>query len=205
MRKRLFAKFWGWFEPRTRRGFARYRAELVAGLDGRVLEIGCGNGSNFERYAASATVIATDYSEHMLKPAREAAEGADATIEVQSADAMRLPFDDASFDAVVSSLVLCSVPAQERALAELRRVLRPGGQLRVFEHVRSERMWVAAIQRVATPLWQIPSDGCHLDRDTDRAVRDAGFEVESSERLALGLPHVQIRARAPRSEPSLGR
>ncbi len=199
MRRRLFAKFWGWFEPRTRRRFARYRAELVAGLDGRVLEIGCGNGANFEHYASSATVTATDYSEYMLQPAREAAEAASATIEVRAADAMELPFEDASFDAVVSSLVLCSVPDQARALAELRRVLRPGGELRVFEHVRSQRPWVAMVQRVATPLWQIPGDGCHLDRDTDRAVREAGFEVESSERLALGLPHVQLRARTPRS------
>ena len=199
MRRRLFAKFWGWFEPRTRHRFARYRAELVAGLDGRVLEIGCGNGANFEHYASSATVTATDYSEYMLQPAREAAEAASATIEVRAADAMELPFEDASFDAVVSSLVLCSVPDQARALAELRRVLRPGGELRVFEHVRSQRTWVAVMQRVATPLWRIPGDGCHLDRDTDRAVREAGFEVESSERLALGLPHVQLRARTPRS------
>lgn len=198
MRKRLFAKFWGWFEPRTRRGFARYRAEMVEGLDGRVLEIGCGNGANFQHYAASATVTATDYSENMLKPAREAAEAASATIEVRAANAMELPFADASFDAVVSSLVLCSVPDQARALAELRRVLRPGGELRIFEHVRSQRTWVAVIQRAATPLWRIPADGCRLDRDTDRAVREAGFGVESSKRLALGLPHVQLRARTPR-------
>ncbi len=197
MRKRLFAKFWGWFEPRTRHRFARYRAQLVAGLDGRVLEIGCGNGANFEHYTASATVTATDYSEHMLEPARQAAEGASATIEVQSADAMALPFENASFDAAVSSLVLCSVPDQGRALAELRRVLRPGGELRIFEHVRSERAWVAALQGVITPLWRIPGDGCHLNRETNRAVRAAGFEVESSEQLALGLPHVQLRARSP--------
>lgn len=199
MRKRLFAKFWGWFEPRTRREFAGHRARLVAGLDGRVLEIGCGNGANFQHYAASATVTATDYSEHMLKQAQQAAEDAAATIEVQPADAMQLPFEDGSFDAAVSSLVLCSVPDQARALAELRRVLRPGGELRIFEHVRSDSTWVAAIQRVATPLWQIPGDGCHLDRDTARAVREAGFEVESSERLALGMPHVQLRARTPRA------
>lgn len=197
MRKRLFAKFWGWFEPRTRRGFARHRAQLVEGLDGRVLEIGCGNGSNFAYYAAAATVTATDHSEHMLKQARRAAEDAGATIEVRSADAMELPFEDESFDAAVSALVLCSVPDQARAFAELRRVLRPGGELRIFEHVRSDRAWVAAIQRVATPLWRIPGDGCHLDRDTGRAVREVGFQVESSERPALGLPHVQLRARTP--------
>lgn len=197
MRKRLFAKFWSWFEPWTRREFARHRAQLVEGLDGRVLEIGCGNGANFEHYAASATVVATDYNEHMLKGARRAAADADATIEVQFADAMELPFEDGSFDAVVSALVLCSVPDQAHALAELRRVLRPGGELRIFEHVRSERAWVAAVQRIATPLWRIPGDGCRLDRDTDRAVREAGFEVESSERLSLDLPHVQLRARTP--------
>lgn len=197
MRKRIFAAFYNRVEPRMRRQTGPYRRRLVEGLTGKVLEIGCGPGSNFEYYDPAATVTATDYSEHMLKRARAAAAAAPASITVEHADVMNLPFEDASFDAAVSALVLCSVPDQARALAELRRVVRPGGALRIFEHVRSDRRWVAAIQRIATPLWQMPMDGCHLDRETESAVRDAGFAVTSSERLSQGLPHVLLNANTP--------
>ncbi|MDP6606143.1 MAG: methyltransferase domain-containing protein [Dehalococcoidia bacterium] len=114
---------------------------------------------------------------------------------------MNLPFEHDSFDAAVSALVLCSVPDPARALAELRRVVRPGGELRLFEHVRSDRGWVSVIQRIATPLWRIPADGCRLDRDTERAVTEAGFETISSERRSLGLPHILLSARPP-GEPA---
>lgn len=201
MRKRIFAAFYSRVEPRMRQQTAPYRRRLVEGLTGKVLEIGCGPGSNFEYYDPSATVTATDYSEHMLKRAREAAATAPASVAVEHADVMNLPFEDASFDAAVCALVLCSVPDQARALAELRRVLRPGGELRIFEHVRSDRRWVAAVQRIATPLWQIPMDGCHLDRDTERSVREARFTVTSSERLSQGLAHVLMSANTP-GEPA---
>jgi len=195
VRRRLFARIYAWIEPRMRRQMGQYREQLVADLDGRVLEIGCGTGANFGYYTAPATVTATDHSEHMLWRAREAAAAADVPIDVQAADVTRLPFEDGQFDAVVSALVLCSVPHPAAALAEMKRVLRPGGQLRIFEHVRSERGWVAAVQDVVTPLWRIPTDGCSLNRDTSAVVRESGFEIVSSERISLEFPHILLDAR----------
>ena len=204
MRKRFFAWFW----PRSERPLrededvAATRQALVGDLSGDVLEIGCGTGPNFEYYPADARVTATDYNEHMLPKARADAETAAASIELRLAHASALPFDDASFDAVVSTLVLCSVPDLGQALSELRRVLKPGGTLRIFEHVRSDRRWVAAMQLIANPAWGLVGDGCHLNRDTVSAVRSAGFEIEREElpqvsALPVNLKHVALFARRP--------
>jgi SAM-dependent methyltransferase len=203
MRKRFFAWFWSRTEGRARRQTADLRARLVGDLEGDILEIGCGTGATFEHYAAAATVTATDYSEHMLPKARSAADAADASIELRQADAGALPFDDASFDAAVSTLVLCSVPDLDQALSELRRVLRPGGALRIFEHVRSDRAWVAGLQRVVNPAWGLVADGCHLNRDTASAVKAAGFGVEREEQpqsSALPFKSIALFARSPAAE-----
>ncbi len=203
MRQRLFAWFYARTEGRVRRQTADLRARLVGDIEGDILEIGCGTGPNFEYYPAGARVIATDYSEHMLPRARSAADAAAAAIELKQADAGALPFDDASFDAAVSTLVLCSVPDQQQALAENRRVLRSGGALRLFEHVRSDRRWVAGLQRVVNPAWGLLCDGCQLNRDTASAVKAAGFEVEREEQprfSALPLKTIALFARSPAAE-----
>ena len=199
-RKRLFAWVYARAEGRLRRQSAALRAGLVGDLEGQVLEIGCGTGANFAHYPAATHVTATDYNEHMLRRAAEERGNAAATIELRQADIEALPFDDDSFDSVVSTLVLCSVPDEALALAEIRRVLKPGGALRLFEHVRSDRRWVARMQRVGTPAWSFVADGCHLNRDTAAAVVSAGFEVEREESPGLpGIPmkHVAIFARRP--------
>jgi ubiquinone/menaquinone biosynthesis C-methylase UbiE len=118
---------------------------------------------------------------------------------LREADAGALPFEDARFDAVVSTLVLCSVPEQARTLAEVRRVLKPGGALRLLEHVRSDRPWALALQRTVNPAWGLVADGCHLDRDTLSAVRQAGFEVETVEEVRVDPPlkNLVIFARKP--------
>lgn len=205
MRKRFFAWLWPRAERQLRANedLMAVRQELVRDLDGDVIEIGCGTGPNFEYYPAGARVIATDYSEHMLPRARADAEAAAASVELRLAAAGALPFDDASFDAAVSTLVLCSVPDLDQALSELRRVLRPGGALRIFEHVRSDRAWVAAMQRMANPAWGLVGDGCRLNRDTVSAVRAAGFEVEREELRQVSasqLRHVALFARSPAAE-----
>ena len=200
MRKRLFAWVYARTEGRLRRQSATLRAGLVGDLEGQVLEIGCGTGANFAFYPAAAHVTATDYSEHMLRRAADERSNAAATIELRQADVEALPFDDDSFDAAVSALVLCSVPDQPRALAEIRRVLKPGGALRLFEHVRSDQRWVARLQRVGTPAWSFVADGCHLSRDTVAAVVAAGFEVEREDTAsvpAIPMKHVVIFARGP--------
>ncbi len=203
MRQRFFAWFYARTEGRARKQTADLRARLVGDLEGEILEIGCGTGPNFEYYPAGARVTATDYSEHMLPRAHADAEAAAASVELRLAAAGALPFDDASFDAAVSTLVLCSVPDLDQALSELRRVLRPGGALRIFEHVRSDRAWVAAMQGIANPVWGLVSDGCRLNRDTASAVKAAGFEVEREEQprfSALPLKTIALFARSPAAE-----
>jgi SAM-dependent methyltransferase len=116
--------------------------------------------------------------------ARAAAARADVRIEVLDGVADRLPVDDASFDAAVACLVLCTVPDQARALAELRRVLRPGGELRFYEHVLSNRRSLALSQRaVDRVFWPQAFGGCHTARDTPAAIAAAGFEIEHQRRM----------------------
>jgi ubiquinone/menaquinone biosynthesis C-methylase UbiE len=202
MRKRLFAWLYGRFDRRTRDVTAGLRADLVGDLTGEILEIGCGPGGNFAHYATGARVTATDYNEHMLERARTeaASEPVAASIAVERADADALRFPTASFDAVVSTLVLCSVTSLDRTLDEVRRVLRPGGELRLWEHVRSANRLLAAAQTAATPLYRPLADGCHLNRDTGAAVRRAGFEVLSEDHPTVGghpLPNLVMIARKP--------
>lgn len=194
----LFAWLYARVEPRMRPGMAPVRQALLGDLEGRVLEIGCGTGANFECYTPAATVTTIDASRHMLRRARPAAYAAAARVTLVRADATRLPFADARFDAVVSTLVLCSVPSLADALREARRVLRPGGTLRVHEHVVAESRLGRTAQRVLTPAWRRLADGCHLDRDTGAAVLSAGFEVEYAERMVQdGWPFLALRARRP--------
>ncbi|MEZ4501304.1 MAG: class I SAM-dependent methyltransferase [Dehalococcoidia bacterium] len=192
--RRWFAWVYDVFGTMLTRATMPQRRALLEGLDGRVLEIGCGPGNNFPLYPPGLEVVATDISEPMLERARTAARGARASITVELADVEALPFADASFDATVGVWVLCSID-QPRALRELHRVLRPGGALRLWEHVRSEHAAVATLQRVATPAWGVVADGCHLDRDTVGAVRAAGFEVERAD--GDRPAHVLIVARRP--------
>lgn len=195
-RQRLFAWAYSRAAPRLTKATLSYRRRLIDELDGRVLEIGCGPGNNFALYPRGLEVIAVDRNKHMLERARAAAGEAAAAVVIARADAHALPFADASFDHVVATLVLCSVE-QDRVLDELRRVLRDGGTLRLWEHVRSERGWVVWLQRAYSPIHGLYADGCHLDRDTARAVRHAGFEVIEEQRVTVVEPHLLLIARRP--------
>jgi len=201
----LFARLWllrSRHEPDEMR---RHRDELLAGLTGRIIEVGAGTGSNFAHYpAAVEKVVAVEPEPYLLRLARVAAAGAHIRIEAVDGVADDLPADDASFDAAVTSLVLCSVRDQACALAELHRVLRPGGELRFYEHVRSDRPALAFTQRaVDRTFWPHAFGGCHTARDTPGAIAAAGFEVEQLRRMwvspvAIAFPvgpHVIGRAR----------
>src|SRR5512142_1019590 len=131
----VFARLWSLMSRHEPADIRRHRDELVAGLSGRVIEVGAGTGSNFAHYPATVEqLVAVEPEPHLRRQARAAAARARIPIEVLDGVADRLPADDASFDAAVVSLVLCSVPDQTSALAELYRVLRPGGDLRFYEH-----------------------------------------------------------------------
>lgn len=178
---RWFAALWNWSSIPGERALGKnVRRRLLGDLDGRVLEIGIGTGHSFAYYPAGADVIATEPDPHMLRRARKRLQELGiGNIEVQQAPAEQLPFEDASFDHVVSTLVLCSVDDQARALAEARRVLKADGTLRFWEHIRNDRsrFW-ARLQDLIRPLWSWLGAGCQINRRTQAAIEDAGFRIE---------------------------
>ncbi len=159
----------------------KLRHRLLADLRGDVLEIGAGTGANFEHYPTGVRVVALEPDPHMLKRAqKQLLELGRTDIDARLAPAEQLPVDDASFDAVVSTLVLCTVRDLPRSLEEIRRVLRPGGEFRFLEHVRGEAL-LGHVQDLLQPAWGWVSAGCNLNRRTEPAVRAAGFEIVSIE------------------------
>ena len=176
-------------KSQERAGMADRRRDLLAGASGRILEIGAGTGLNFAHYPPAVTeVVATEPDPHMLRRAREAAAGAPVPVTVVQAPAERLPFPDGEFDAVVSTLVLCSVRDPADALGEIRRVLRPDGVLLFFEHVRSLSPGHARWQDRLERPWGWVSGGCHPNRDTAGSIERAGFTFRSIERFPFGPP-----------------
>lgn len=186
-----------------------WRRDLLADLHGEVLELGAGTGLNLAHYPATVTrLVLTEPDRHMRGrlEARLAAEPpAPAAVEVVDAGADRLPFDDARFDAVVATLVLCSVPDQRAALAEVRRVLRPGGRFVFLEHVAADHRpnrlrW----QRRLEPVWKRVAAGCHLTRRTLEEIRAAGFEVDGNRRESMrkASPLVRTTERGTAVKPA---
>jgi len=165
-----------------RTGLARWRRWLVGGARGRTLDVGCGTGRNLPLYASGVRVVGLDPSVEAVGRARRRAPH----VPLVLASAEALPFRAQVFDTVVSSLVFCSVPEPARGLAEVRRVLRPGGRLRMIEHVRSTRPWKARWQDRLQPAWTRFTGGCRWNRDTERAVESAGFVIEADGRRARG-------------------
>ena len=185
VRHPVFARLWSLMSRHEPAEIRRHRDELLTGLAGRVIEVGAGAGSNFAHYPATVEqVVAVEPEPYLRERAHAAAARADVRIEVLDGVADHLPAEDASFDAAVACLVLCTVPDQARALAELRRVLRPRGELRFYEHVLSERPEVALSQRAVDRLfWPRAFGGCHTARDTPAAIAAAGFEVDYQRRM----------------------
>ncbi|HWJ51249.1 MAG TPA: methyltransferase domain-containing protein [Solirubrobacteraceae bacterium] len=197
----VFARVWARMSGKV--GTDRVRRELVAGLSGRVVEVGAGDGRNFAHYPPEVRdVLAVEPEPYLRQIASTTARSARVPIAVVDGVAELLPVEDGTCDSVISSLVLCSVSDQRTVLAELHRVLVPGGELRFFEHVVAERSVGQAVQRSLdrTGIWPQLGAGCHLARDTVGAIAAAGFVVERVKRFSsgpgsLGIPFVLGSAR----------
>jgi len=161
-------------------GFKRWRAWLVGGARGRVLEVGCGTGRNLPLYPPGTPVVALELERHVLRAARRRA----ARIPLVLGDAQALPFRDGEFDTIVSGLVFCTVRDPLRGLAEVRRVLRRDGELRMIEHVRSTSPLVGRLQDLGQPAWTWIAGGCHPNRNTEANVEAAGFRIDPASRRA---------------------
>jgi ubiquinone/menaquinone biosynthesis C-methylase UbiE len=204
VRHPLFARFYAWFAPlEDRAGVAEHRRELVRGLRGRVLELGVGTGLSFRHYPPEVQrLVAVEPEPTMRANAAAAARAVALEVELVAGTADALPVPDASVDAAVVSQVLCSVPDQARALAELRRVVRPGGELRFYEHVLSPNEPGRRVQRALdATVWPRAMGGCHLARDTAAAIGAAGFRMRELRRGRVGptpaAPHILGVAAAP--------
>ena len=185
----VFARYFHRASEKLERDVGTYRDELLAGVTGRVLEIGAGNGLNFRHYPPTVgEVVALEPEADLRGKAEEAAREAPVPVDVRDGVADPLPYDDGSFDAAVASLVLCSVPDPARSLAELHRVLVPGGELRFLEHVRADRPRKARFQQRLdrAGLWRRMAGGCHCGRDTLAAIEAGGFGVERVRHLEVG-------------------
>jgi ubiquinone/menaquinone biosynthesis C-methylase UbiE len=183
-----------------------WRRDLLAGVTGRVLEVGAGTGLNIPHYTANVTrLVLSEPEPHMrAKLQSRLAAALPAVVELSEAALDHLPMPDQSFDAVVSSLVLCSVRDLTQALGEIRRVLAPGGRLVFLEHVGAEdRPDRLKWQRRVEPLWKALAGNCHLTRRTEWAIKRAGFDIvqiqRESIRKAMPLTRPSIRGIAVRS------
>ena len=179
-----------------RRWMGERRRRLLAGAHGAVLEIGGGTGANLPHYRDVDRVIVAEPDSFMRKRLGQRLADARVPVEISDAEAEALPFPDGGFDTVVSTLVLCTVPDQEAALGEVRRVLRPGGRLLFIEHVRAEGSTARWQDRLERP-WGWLFAGCHPNRETVAVIEEAGFEIEAFESflppdpLSFLLPCVQ--------------
>ena len=187
-------------------GGTEHRRALLAGLQGRVIEVGAGHGLNFAYYPSDVDeVVAVEPEPHLRGLARQAAQRTTVRVEVIAGIAEELPAGDGEFDAAVASLVLCSVPDQDAALTEIFRVLRPGGELRFYEHVLALSPGTARVQRLLdATIYPFLGGGCHCARDTGAAIQRAGFQVQRQERMAFkpspltpAIPHILGAAARP--------
>ena len=197
---KLFARFYDPFmESMEQRVLSRYRKQLLEPLHGQILEVGSGTGINFKLYPKGCHVVASEPSEHMLKYAQERLkmEPVEAEIELVLAGVgsqeleKHVPAN--GFDAIVCTLVLCTIPEPEAAVESFKKWLKPDGRLIVLEHVHGRSTSRKVVHNLINPAWKRFAEGCHINRNTDKMLRDAGFTAEWEHDFTKVLPfHVSV-------------
>ncbi len=168
-------------------GLRRYRRRLMSGLSGKVLELGAGTGRNGRNHPPATVSVDRDLA-FLARAKRQGVRS-----DLVCADARALPFRDGAFDRAVESLVFCSLPEPDRCLGELARVVAPGGEIRMLDHVLARGAW-ARVQRALAPAWLAVTGDCHLDRDVKGLVERSGLRIERHEaRIAGWVQEVVVR------------
>ena len=187
---RKFAAIWDWMSRHEGRREQQFRSEVVGGSAGTTLEIGYGVGSNWPFLPPSVDYTGIEPDPFMRERAGHHIP-AGRQLTLLDGDAQSLAFADASFDTVIGTLVFCTIPDAERALAEVRRVLKPSGEFRFWEHVRAHGRVGGVAQDAITPLWKRLGGGCHPNRETRAAIERAGFEFVRLRSAKIGpLPAI---------------
>lgn len=189
--QRLFAHSLAWGDEAQHRIYGERKRRLFDGIEGTVVEIGPGTGVNLPYLPDDIRWIGLEPNPHMHGFIREKLEGRSMDAEVRDDPAASSGLPDNSVDTVISTLVLCSVPDVRDALAEIRRILRPGGRLLFIEHVAAEEHTALCwVQHGIRPVWKVLADGCNPDRETDTMLERSGFSSVEMERFRVGLPVV---------------
>jgi ubiquinone/menaquinone biosynthesis C-methylase UbiE len=184
----IFPRFLDW-TARDNDELKELRTRALAPARGRVLELGFGTGLNLPHYPPSITqIVAVDPNPGMARIAHRRIQDLGMTVEHHQSSAESLSFDTGSFDSVVCTLTLCSIPNVQAALAEVTRVLKPGGQFLFFEHGRHADSSVAKWQDRLNPLWKVVFDGCHINRDIAQLVSGAGLALRAIEHPRMRAP-----------------
>lgn len=191
----LHGRFMAWFMARTDGKYQAFvegrKTDLLQGLEGTLVEIGSGTGPNLRYLPPGLRVVGVEPNPFMFGHYRQAARNEGRSAELIQGLAESLPFPDDSVDAVLSTLVLCSVKGLGNVLTEIRRVLKPGGRFFFVEHVAAqEGTWLLRIQRAVRPLWRRIGDGCEPDRTMEADLRRAGFREITLDRFSVPLPIV---------------
>jgi ubiquinone/menaquinone biosynthesis C-methylase UbiE len=170
------------FEATEEAGLREMRRQVLSEAQGRTIDIGAGTGANLDLYPAAITdLVLTEPDPHMLKQLRVKVAESGVDAEAIDAPAEMLPFPDSSFDTAVFTLVLCTAPNPQAALAETARILKPGGRLLFLEHVRAEDPGLARWQDRLEKPWRFIGDGCHCNRDTVASIEASPLELERAE------------------------
>lgn len=193
--KRIFGAVYDRFMNSTEKTHLRSRrARLLSGLSGKVLEVGVGTGVNFEHYSEDIELIGIEPSPYMIPRAKKKRDVLLFPNKITllnigcGYEEMEKLFEPGSLDAVVCTLVLCTVPDPSKALKNFMKWLKPGGKLVILEHIRSHNPSRGKIQDILNPVWEKVADGCQLNRPTDQLLSGSGFQLVMEERFKIGIP-----------------